>query len=89
MSLTMPDGQGEVLLSPTSADGVHVASTDAAALDLDVDVVVTKGLGLELILVEVQPAVRPVDLKAGELLRIGHCARRRAVKRITRRGKET
>lgn len=68
----MADGKGEVLLAPTSGDGVHVAAADTAALDLDIDVVVAERLGLELVLVELKPRVGPVDLVAGELLWVRH-----------------
>jgi hypothetical protein len=66
------DSEGEVLLAPSSGDGVHIATADTAALNLDIDVVVAKRLGLELVLVEFEPCVRTIDLEAGELLGIRH-----------------
>jgi len=69
---TVTDGEGEVLLAPSSRDGVDVAAADTAALDLDIDIVVAKGLGLELVLVEFQPRIGSVDLEAGELLWVRH-----------------
>jgi hypothetical protein len=36
--LTVPDAQGELLVSPSTADGVNIAAADTAGLDLDVDI---------------------------------------------------
>ena len=70
--LTVSYGKREVLLSPASADGVYITATDTAALNLDIDIVVTKGLRLELILVELEPGLRSIDLEPSELLRVRH-----------------
>jgi len=72
LGLTVPDSEREALLAPAAVDGVDIAAAHAAALDLDVDVVVAKRLGLELVLVELEPGVRSVDLESGELVRIRH-----------------
>jgi outer membrane protein W len=69
---TVANGEGEVLLAPSSGDGVDITAADTAALNLDIDVVVAERLGLELVLVEFQPRVRSIDLEAGELLWVRH-----------------
>ena len=51
----MSNSKRELLLAPTAADGVDIATADTTALDLDIDVVVTEGLGLEFVLVELRP----------------------------------
>jgi hypothetical protein len=66
------DGKGEVLLAPSSGDGVDITAADTATLNLHIDVVVTERLGLELVLVEFQPCVRSIDLEAAELLWVRH-----------------
>jgi hypothetical protein len=38
--LTVSDAQGELLVSPSTADGVHITAADTAGLDLDVDICV-------------------------------------------------
>lgn len=68
----MSNGQGEVLVSPASADGVYITATHAAALDLDVDIMVTEGFWLELILVKFQPGLGSVDLESCELIGVRH-----------------
>jgi hypothetical protein len=73
-ALTVTDSQREVLLAPSTTDGVNVTTADTAALNLDVDVVVAKGLRVELILMEIEPSVRAIDLEAGELLWVRHFA---------------
>ncbi len=35
-----------------------------AALDLHINIVVTKGLGLELVLVELEPGIRSINLES-------------------------
>lgn len=71
---TVSDSKGELLLAPSTRDGVQVAAADAAGLDLDVDVVVAKGLGVKLVLVELIPRLGAVDLEARELVGIRHCS---------------
>jgi len=68
----MSNSQGEMLLSPASADGVYITATYSAALDLDIDIMVSKGLGLELVLVKLQPGLGTVDLEASELIGVRH-----------------
>ena len=68
----MPYSKRKVLLSPASTDGVYITAADTAALNLDVDIVVTEGLRLELILVELEPGLRSVDLEPSELLGVRH-----------------
>lgn len=74
----MSNSKRELLLAPTAADGVNIATANTTAFNLDVNVVVAKGLGLELVLVELGPGLGAVDLEAGELFgdrHVGDCVR--------------
>lgn len=44
----MANGQREVLLSPSTADSMHIGTADTARLDLDLDVKVLERLGDDL-----------------------------------------
>lgn len=69
----MADGQRVGLSTPITLDGVDVTGANTAALDLDIDIIVFKRLGVKLLLLEVLPGLRAVDLEAGELLGdVGH-----------------
>lgn len=69
----MADGEGVWLSTPVTLDGVNITGANTAALDLDIDIIVSERLGVELLLLEVLPGLRAVDLEAGELLGdVGH-----------------
>lgn len=71
----MADGEGVGLSTPVTLDGVDITGANTAALDLDIDIIVSKRLGVKLLLLEVLPGLRAIDLEAGELLGdVGHRA---------------
>lgn len=74
----MANSEGEVLVTPTATHSVNITTTNTASFDLDLYIVVTKRLHIELVLVELGPGFRRIDLEAGVLIvfRHGRCGRR-------------
>lgn len=69
----MADCEGVWLSTPVTLDGVNITGANTAALDLDIDIMVSKRLGVKLLLLEVLPGLRAIDLEAGELVGdVGH-----------------
>lgn len=68
----MTNAEREMLLAPTTADGMNITCADSASFNLDVDIIVVKWLWLELVLMEFSPSFWPVDLEARECFRIAH-----------------
>lgn len=64
---TVTNTEGEMLLAPSSAHSVQITGAHTTSLDLNIDVMVSKGLWGELILMELSPLRRILDLKAHKL----------------------
>lgn len=64
ISLTVADDEGIMLVTPSSAQGVHIAAADTTREDLDVNVIVTLRLEFVNSLVKIRPCLGRVDLES-------------------------
>lgn len=72
----MSNAQWEVLLSPSTADGVQITSTNTTSLDLDIDIEIAKRLWSQLIELEISPILWILNLEALESIWVNHLDRK-------------
>lgn len=68
----MANAQREVLVSPSSSNGMEISTANTTGLDLDIYIVIAEWLGLEVPLVELSPCPWAINLESGKCIWINH-----------------
>lgn len=71
----MSNTQWEMLLAPSTADGMQITGANTTGLDLDIDIEIAKWLWSQLIELEIGPVLGIFNLEALESIWVNHLDR--------------
>lgn len=80
----MANAKREVLVSPSTTNGMQITCANTTGHDLDVNIVITKRLRLVLVLVEFGPGLGTKDLETSEGLWVRHCESVELIDKVNR-----